>query len=127
MLVEVETAGGLVGWGEAFGPATISAAVVDHLAPLLIGKDALATDLHWQTMYNALRDHGQRGGAIDGLSAIDIALWDIRGKHFDAPVSVLLGGPLRGEVADAIAYARASADLHLRWFEEPMIPEDLAG
>ncbi|MDF1790261.1 MAG: mandelate racemase/muconate lactonizing enzyme family protein, partial [Thalassobaculaceae bacterium] len=45
-----------------------------------------------------LRDHGQRGVPIQALSAVDIALWDLRGKHFDAPVHVLMGGPVRTTV-----------------------------
>jgi D-galactarolactone cycloisomerase len=98
MLVEIVTEGGLVGWGEAFGPARITAAVVEHFRQMLVGEDAIAVDALWERMYNALRDHGQRGVVVEAISAIDIALWDVRGHYFEAPVHALLGGPLRSEV-----------------------------
>ena len=98
MLVEITTEGGLVGWGEAFGPARITAAVVAHLRHLLVGADAIASDALWERMYNSLRDHGQRGVVVEAISAIDVALWDIRGHRFQAPVYALLGGPLRTTV-----------------------------
>jgi D-galactarolactone cycloisomerase len=98
MLVEIETDDGLVGWGECYGPARITAAVVQNVAPWLIGEDPLRTDVLWQTVYARLRDHGQKGVVIQGLSGIDIALWDIKGKHFAVPAHQLLGGAARKEV-----------------------------
>jgi D-galactarolactone cycloisomerase len=98
MLVEIETDNGLTGWGECYGPARMTAAVVNSVAPWLIGEDPLRTNYLWQQIYARLRDHGQKGVVIQGLSGIDIALWDIKGKHFGVPVHRLLGGPLRGEV-----------------------------
>ncbi len=98
MLVEIETDNGLTGWGECYGPARMTAAVVDGVAPWLVGEDPLRSDHLWQMIYARLRDHGQKGVVIQGLSGIDIALWDIKGKHFGVPVHRLLGGPLRGEV-----------------------------
>ena len=98
MLVEIETDTGLVGWGECYGPARITEAVVKSVAPWLIGEDPLRTDFLWQMIYARLRDHGQKGVVIQGLSGIDIALWDIKGKHFGVPVHQLLGGPLRTSV-----------------------------
>jgi D-galactarolactone cycloisomerase len=95
MLVEIETDTGLVGWGECYGPARITEAVVKSVASWLIGEDPLRTDFLWQMIYARLRDHGQKGVVIQGLSGIDIALWDIKGKHFGVPVYQLLGGPLR--------------------------------
>jgi D-galactarolactone cycloisomerase len=97
-LVEIVADDGTAGWGEAFGPARLIAPIVAHYAPLLIGDDPLATERHWQTLYNRLRDHGQKGLAIEALSAIDIALWDLKGRHFGVPVHVLLGGRLRDRV-----------------------------
>ena len=112
LVVEIETDAGLIGWGEAYGPPQPIAAVIEHAyAPRLIGQDPLATDAIWEDLYNALRDHGQRGVVVQALSAVDIALWDLRGKHFDVPVHVLMGGPIRTEVqAYATGLYRRSDD-----------------
>ena len=105
VLVEVECSDGTVGWGECLGPSHANAAVVATYAGWLIGQDPLATERHWATLYNALRDQGQRGLAVTALSGIDMALWDIKGKALGQPVSVLLGGRWRESVR---AYATGS-------------------
>lgn len=97
-LVEIVGEDGNSGWGEAFGPARLTAPVVAFYKDLLVGEDALATERHWQNLYNRLRDHGQKGLAIEALSAVDIALWDLKGRHLGLPVHRLLGGPLRTRV-----------------------------
>lgn len=102
MLVEIQTDQGVVGWGECYGPPRITAAVVDCVAPWLIGKDPMRSDGLWRMIYARLRDHGQKGAVIQGLSGIDIALWDIKGKYFGVPVHQLLGGSQRTEIT---AYA----------------------
>ena len=119
MVVEIETDDGLIGWGECYGPARMTAAVVGSVAPWLIGEDPLRTDVLWQTIYARLRDHGQKGVVIQGLSGIDIALWDIKGKHFGVPAYRLLGGPLRTEVQAYATglYRRKSGD-PLRYLAE---------
>src|SRR5579872_5005858 len=94
-LVEIVGEDGASGWGEAFGPARLTAPIVDYYKPLLVGADALATEAIWQSLYNRLRDHGQKGLAIEALSAVDIALWDLKARHLGLPVHRLLGGPLR--------------------------------
>jgi D-galactarolactone cycloisomerase len=86
------------GWGEAFGPARLTAPIIAFYKDLLVGADALATEAIWQALYNRLRDHGQKGLAIEALSAVDIALWDLKGRHFGMPVHRLIGGPLRARV-----------------------------
>jgi D-galactarolactone cycloisomerase len=123
MLVEIETDTGLIGWGECYGPARITEAVVQTIAPTLIGQDPLRTEAIWQETYARLRDHGQKGVVIQGMSGIDIALWDIKGRHFGVPVHVLLGGALRGEVA---AYATG---LYRRRDGDPLayLAEEAAG
>lgn len=197
-LVEIVTDTGLTGWGECFGPARPNAAVVNAFRHLLIDADPLAGDVIWQNLYNRFRDQGQKGLIISGLSGVDIALWDIRGKHFGAPVHQLMGGPMRTRVqayatgtyrlddadprdyvirevrermaegfhgvklkigidfeedialikaarqaigperrlmldanhaydaTEAIALGRRVADQNIDWFEEPVVPEDLA-
>jgi D-galactarolactone cycloisomerase len=98
MLVEIETDQGLVGWGECYGPARINTAVVQAMKAVLIGQDALRTEWLWQEIYARYRDHGQKGVIIQGLSGIDIALWDLKGKFFNQPIHRLLGGPIRSDV-----------------------------
>ena len=98
MVVEITTDAGLVGWGECYGPATINAAVVGSLSTLLVGQDPMRGEWVWREIYSRFRDHGQKGSIIQGLSGIDIALWDLRGKFLGQPIHRLMGGPLRSEV-----------------------------
>lgn len=97
-LVEITCEDGTVGWGECLGPAGPNAAVVAAYARALVGRDPLETERIWIDLYNLLRDQGQRGLTVTALSGIDIALWDIKGRHFGAPVSTLLGGRFRESV-----------------------------
>jgi D-galactarolactone cycloisomerase len=102
-LVEVQTDTGPSGWGEAFAQGLeapeISAAAIEHaLAPLLIGADPLDIEVLWHRMYHATRDFGRKGSVVAAISAIDIALWDLAGKHYGVPISKLLGGAFRTEV-----------------------------
>ncbi len=105
MLVEVICDDGTVGWGECLGPAGPNAAMVRAYAQWLVGMNPLETEKVWATLYNALRDQGQRGIALTALSGIDIALWDIKGKHFGVSIATLLGGRFRDSVK---AYATGS-------------------
>ncbi len=120
MIVEVLTADGLVGWGECYGPARINAAVVESMKPLLVGQDAMRSEWLWHEIYARFRDHGQKGSIIQGLSGIDIALWDLKGKHLGQPIHRLMGGPIRTEV-DAYAtglYRRETGQPELYLAEE---------
>ncbi len=105
ILVEIVCDDGTTGWGECLGPAAPNAAIVKTYAPRLVGRNPLDTEMLWQELYNLFRDQGQRGLAITALSGIDVALWDIKGKHFGVPVSVLLGGRVRETLR---AYATGS-------------------
>lgn len=98
VLVEVTTDSGLTGWGEAFGPGHMSFAALSMIKPMLLGADPLQTETLWHAIYGKYREHGQKGPLVDALSAIDIALWDIKGKFFKQPIHRLLGGPVRTEV-----------------------------
>ena len=111
-LVEIICEDGTIGWGECFGPAGLNAAVVAAFRPHLIGADPLASDRLWLHLYNHFRDQGQRGLTVTALSGVDVALWDIKGKHFEAPIHVLMGGPVRTEVAAYATgtYRRGNAD-----------------
>jgi len=93
--VVITTDSGLTGLGEAgiWGYPEIAAAGISRMGDYLVGKDPLRIEHHWQYIY---RSHHFRGaGIMAALSAIDIALWDIAGKHYGAPVHALLGGPVR--------------------------------
>src|SRR5438105_2091080 len=95
LFVQVHTDEGHIGLGEsgAWGFLEASEAVVKKFATYLVGQDPLRIEHHWQYLY---RSTHFRGAAIMGaLSAIDIALWDIAGKHFGVPVYQLLGGMTR--------------------------------
>ena len=95
LLVQIDTDIGISGIGEsgAWGYLEASEAAIEKFGRYLVGEDPLRIEHHWQYMY---RFSHFRGSAIMGaLSAIDIALWDIMGKYFDAPVHQLLGGKVR--------------------------------
>lgn len=98
ILVEIVCDDGTIGWGECLGPAVPNAVMVQTYAQHLIGRNPLETEVLWQELYNQFRDQGQRGLTITALSGIDVALWDIKGKYFNAPISVLLGGRVRETV-----------------------------
>jgi galactonate dehydratase len=99
LFVRVETQGGLVGWGEASceGRSETVRTAVEQLAELLVGRDALRIEDHWQVL---TKGSFYRGGPIlsSAVSGLDQALWDLAGKHWDAPVHQLLGGPVRDRV-----------------------------
>lgn len=96
LLLKITTDEGIEGWGECFGPAYAHKAIIEnYYKPYLIGKNPLDREVHWDFLYNLLRDHGQMGLSIESLSGIDIALWDIAGKYFNQPVWQLLGGKRR--------------------------------
>ncbi|WP_440008223.1 galactonate dehydratase [Halomicrococcus sp. SG-WS-1] len=100
LFLRLETSDGLVGWGEPVveGRAhTVRAAVEELLDTYLLGKPPGRIEDHWQTMY---RGGFYRGGPVlmSAIAGIDQALWDIKGKRFDAPVYELLGGQARNRI-----------------------------
>ena len=95
LFVKISTDEGITGYGEsgAWGFLEPSQSAIEKFGQYLIGKDPLLIEHHWQYMY---RFSHFRGAAIMGaISALDIALWDIAGKHFGVPVYQLLGGKTR--------------------------------
>ena len=98
-IVKVETDTGIYGLGEA-GICRWSGAItsaVEHLSELVVGQDPFATERLWQIMYRASFFPADKVYTA-AISAIDIALWDIKGKALDMPVYRLLGGPVRDKV-----------------------------
>ena len=96
LFLEIRTDAGISGF---FGPIQSSQADVirTSLRPYLIGRDPLATELLHDQMLRLDR-HGRSGLFMTGLSPVDCALWDIKGKAWDKPIYRLLGGPTRSEV-----------------------------
>ena len=94
--VEVETDQGLTGWGEAVieGKASTVKACVEEMTEYLIGQDPQNIEDIWTMLYRAAF---YRGGPIlmSAISGIDQALWDIKGKYFQAPIYQLMGGKCR--------------------------------
>jgi len=97
--VQVHTDGGLVGLGETFyAPAVVAAAIHDWFGPLLIGRDPHEVERLWEQMFR-LSDHAGYGGAeMRAISALDIALWDLKGQALGVPIYELLGGAVRRRV-----------------------------
>jgi D-galactarolactone cycloisomerase len=102
-IVEVVTDDGRSGWGEAFAqglePPQLAAAAIEHaLKPLVLGASPLDHEVLWHRMYHTTRDYGRKGTLLAAISAIDVALWDLAGKHYGVPVYQLLGGAFRNRV-----------------------------
>lgn len=99
LFLKIETDEGIVGWGEPVieGKAATVGAAVHELMEYLIGKDPLNIEDHWNVMY---RGGFYRGGPIlmSAIAGIDQALWDIKGKYYNAPVYELLGGKARESI-----------------------------
>jgi L-rhamnonate dehydratase len=93
-LVEVETDDGLTGHGfTAITEEEVVARIVEAVAaPAIIGEEALAHERVWDKLYWTLMPRGQTGYAAHALAAIDVALWDLKGKALSQPVWRLLGG-----------------------------------
>jgi L-alanine-DL-glutamate epimerase-like enolase superfamily enzyme len=110
-ILRIETDSGIIGWGEgknAAGSAGSYSALVHLLnhefGPRLIGRDPSEITPIWEDLYNGVRagaaaarghtlpELSRRGLTMAAISAVDIALWDIRGKALDQPIWALLGG-----------------------------------
>jgi L-alanine-DL-glutamate epimerase-like enolase superfamily enzyme len=109
LLVRVTTDRGLGGWGEAFaGGWQATVAALDHwVAPLALGQDAQDAALT-SRLERVLHNLGRAGPVIHAISALDIALWDLRGKLVNAPIHRLLGGAKRMRIeayASLLSYA----------------------
>ncbi|MFB6295592.1 MAG: galactonate dehydratase [Halobacteriales archaeon] len=117
LLLKIETAEGVVGWGEPIVQGrleTVRAAVGELVEKHLIGADPRRIEHHWRTLYQG----GYfRGGPVlmSALSGIDQALWDIKGRHYGCPVYELLGGHVRER---CMVYAWVGGDTPARMAEE---------
>jgi L-alanine-DL-glutamate epimerase-like enolase superfamily enzyme len=115
-LVRIETDDGLVGWGEAISGApvislTVAFVIKHRLAPLVVGRDPRDVAGAWQAMRDATYWDGNGGIVSFGISAIDMALWDIAGKAAGQPMYAMLGGRRQERIAACASTIFATADL----------------
>jgi galactonate dehydratase len=100
VFVEVETDEGISGLGECTeyvgNPHLVRG--LEAIKPLVIGADPRHIEEIWQRLFHAYSNFNSRGYISHLISAIDIALWDIRGKMLGVPIYDLLGGPVRESV-----------------------------
>jgi galactonate dehydratase len=99
LFLKIETDEGITGWGEPVieGKAATVKTAVDELMENLIGKNPMNIEDHWNNMY---RGGFYRGGPIlmSAIAGIDQALWDIKGKFYNAPIHQLLGGKAKDKM-----------------------------
>lgn len=131
VLVRVRTDTGLEGIGEADSSPEVVKAIVDApfshniasgLRQILLGENPLESERLWQKMYRRTLYFGRTSVGITAMSAIDMALWDIKGKHFGEPIHRLLGGKRHDRIK---AYAsilfgkdgRQTEAIGRRWIE----------
>src|SRR5204863_2856305 len=107
-IIRLTTDAGITGYSDMETAASVAKAAVeaprwseegveafDGLASLIVGENPLEVERLWYKMYRGSIYYGRRGVAIQAISAIDIALWDICGKFYGQPVHVLLGAKWR--------------------------------
>ncbi len=99
-LLKIETDAGIHGWGEAtnWPGSPLVEAACQHVGNIIVGQDARRIDYLWTKIYRDMHWLGQAGPLLSAISAVDIALWDIKGKQLGAPVYQLLGGPYREKI-----------------------------
>jgi len=97
-VVKVTADSGHVGWGEGYGPAGVIRAGIEQLKPFLLGQDPMQTETVWINMYRRTLDYARKGILVSAISAIDVALWDLKGRILGQPVHLLLGGKKRDKI-----------------------------
>jgi L-alanine-DL-glutamate epimerase-like enolase superfamily enzyme len=129
VLVRIRTDAGLEGIGEADSSPEVVKAIVDApfshniacgLRELLIGEHPLETERLWQKMYRRTMYFGRKAVGITAMAAVDMALWDLKGKHFGEPIHRLLGGAFhdRFRAYASILFGRdeaATRDIGRKW------------
>jgi L-alanine-DL-glutamate epimerase-like enolase superfamily enzyme len=92
----IETDAGLIGIAGPL-PEIVATFVAKRLRPILLGQDPIAHEKLWDQMHRIMV-HGRQGDAMLAISAVDCALWDLKGRWLDQPVYRLIGGPTRDTV-----------------------------
>jgi L-alanine-DL-glutamate epimerase-like enolase superfamily enzyme len=99
MVVRVHTDAGIIGLGETVDKIPgAKGALHGTIAPLVLGQDALDIEGLWRFVMDNIMYHGYAGAEVRALSAVEVALWDIMGKRYGAPLYHLLGGKTRNRV-----------------------------
>lgn len=127
VFVKIETDAGVIGWGEGTleGKAAAVMACIEDFREFLIGSDPMQVEHHWQSMYV----HSfYRAGPVIGsaISAIDQAMWDIRGKVLGLPVYQLLGGPVDPKGVRGYYHARASTPDELQKLRQTAVQQGVS-
>jgi galactonate dehydratase len=98
--VRIYTDEGLIGLGETYYlPRAVGAIIHDLFAGLLLGRNALDIENHWNNLFSLVNFCGFAGAEMRAISAIDIALWDLAGQYVGQPIYNLLGGRNRESIA----------------------------
>ena len=99
LVVEIECDDGTIGIGNAaLAPHATKATIDTYLKPLLIGTDPMDSEYIWQSMYRRTLPFGRKGIGMVAISAVDLAIWDAKGKILNQPVFKLLGGRTKSKI-----------------------------
>lgn len=99
LFVAVHTDEGLTGHADTcYMPDAVAGYIHEFAAPMLLGHDPLAIELHWRRLYEVIAHTVGKGAELRGLSAIDVCLWDIFGQAAGLPIWQLLGGATRDRI-----------------------------
>jgi len=98
LVVEIEAENGVVGFAVTTGGQPAAWIVERHLSRFLIGADPTDIERIWDQMYLSTLFYGRKGLALNAISCVDLALWDLLGKLRQEPVYRLLGGAVRDEL-----------------------------
>jgi L-rhamnonate dehydratase len=98
VIVEVESSDGNVGFGVSTGGLPAAWIIQNHLSRFILGKPVNQIELMWDQMFRATQYYGRKGLALNSISAVDLALWDLLGRIRGLPVCDLIGGRVRDEI-----------------------------
>jgi L-rhamnonate dehydratase len=112
LIVALTAEDGSVGYGTvALATGGTVYTLEHHLKPIVLGADIFDTNLIWEAMYRSTLNHGRKGMVLAAISAVDIALWDLKGRVLGQPVYNLLGGRIRETIPVYASRLYATEDL----------------
>ena len=94
----VKAADGTFGLGVSSFAGPVSRIINDHFSPHIVGENCMATEKVFDIMSRLATPYGSQGMASYAISAVDLALWDLKGKVLNRPVYELLGGPQKEKI-----------------------------